>query len=323
MQRIGDDRAHHNSGHLRRRDDAVFLIQLRDDRTGTAAALIAVKNRIGGFNIANVMVINNFLDLRVVNVVDRLIFSRVIDQNKLLAAIVQQVIAGNRADRFAFDIQHRIAAVAGVRHFLRNVVNIFVVLECDWIAAHQAFHREGFVDDLGDLHRIPWRADHRTVLFTRKFKIVRADLLIACDDHAPRAHFQQLPLLAVAIGENRDRMAEVLLKLCAVVERDDEHLAVGLEILRFVVDLAVDRFGQRGQRSGFHQLMHQLVAHHPRRRQVGRGHNPGQLLLLIQYEQRFVAGLEQNVPSFLQRGLGRDQGWFVDVDIAQLRPRVF
>ena len=75
----------------------------------------------------------------------------VVDQHYLLAARTQQVEAGYRTHDVVVLVEHGVAAVAALEHYLAHVVDVVAQMEGDNVLGlYDALHGQGLVYDAGD-----------------------------------------------------------------------------------------------------------------------------------------------------------------------------
>ena len=63
-----------------------------------------------------------------------------IDQDEFFLLIIQQVIAGNRAQHHALIVNNRIGTKSGFRHLFVYIINIGMVVKADDFTLHNQLH---------------------------------------------------------------------------------------------------------------------------------------------------------------------------------------
>ena len=167
-QGIRQDRAAQKPGDFFRDIDAVLMIHLVNDRRRASYRLIAEKYRIHGLQGTQPVMIDNFKNLRVVHIVDRLGYLIVVHQDQLPLAHAQQVPAGNHADIAAMLVQDREITVTLLGHDLPDLIRIIRHAEGDQsLALHEKIDRHSLVDQPGNRIGIQRTDNHGRPVFLR------------------------------------------------------------------------------------------------------------------------------------------------------------
>ena len=102
--------------------EAAFLIHFGDDRRGRADRLVAEVDGAAGLDVRQPVMVYDLHDIRRIQPRHRLRDLIVVDQHDALAARLDEVVSGKRADDLVIFVEDRVAAVTALEDDLLDVV---------------------------------------------------------------------------------------------------------------------------------------------------------------------------------------------------------
>ena len=163
IHRIGDDGSQQQTGKLLAELDFIGQEHAGDDRSGCTDRHGRDADRVFGFKIAETVMVDDFQNDSVFDVVNGLFLFIVIYQDQLFLLVIEQVVTGDRAYDLAFPIQYRIGSVTGFGDLLAGFIDRIVDVEIVdlFLADHDVFDRRCLINKSCDEQRRELRRDDR------------------------------------------------------------------------------------------------------------------------------------------------------------------
>ena len=151
QQRIGNNRGHHETRNILRNLNVILMEHRINNCACTADRLTAEKYRIDSLNCTDSVVIDDFHDLSLLQIVDSLRKLGMVDQNDMLFLCTQQIRRSDHSDILTLIVHDRIGGVAQFAHRLANIIHEIIFLEAyNAFFCHQVLDRNSLVDQTSD-----------------------------------------------------------------------------------------------------------------------------------------------------------------------------
>ncbi len=159
---VGNHGVNHQFRNVLRHLQSVFLPHQPDDRAGRTHDHVPELNGLAGGDVADPVMVHDFNDFGLVNVVDGLLLLVVVHEDELLGRAFQQMVPGHGSCDPSLGY-HRIAGMTGFQHFPLHILQKFVPGKLDHVLSgqHDAFNGNRPVNHLNDFHQVVGRADQR------------------------------------------------------------------------------------------------------------------------------------------------------------------
>ena len=132
---------------FRRNLQFLFSIDLIHNRSRTSYRLIPEADRLHCLKRTQLMMVDNFKDLRFFNIINSLILFIMIDQNHLFLMHIKKITARDRTHTFSLFVNYRECPVTMLDHHILNIIcKILCVEGYQIFCFHDISHRNTLVD---------------------------------------------------------------------------------------------------------------------------------------------------------------------------------